>query len=312
MNRRRAMTVIVKAPRQMGKSSMLIRACHQAGQRGDRVAFLDFQKLNNSVLYNEKSFFKWFCQWIAQAFNVQNLIPKVNDVWDEYVGSVFAATDYMENHILPEIGEQRALLALDEIDRLFDVDYRSSFFRMLRNWHNNRASSSVWENLSLMMVLSTEPYLLIENLNESPFNVATSIILTDFSMDQMALLNEMHGYPLDDQELEELADLVGGHPFLVREALYEITANHCSPVKLMASATDENGPFADHLMHFSFLLSQDQQLADAMLQIIHGARLPSDTLITRLQSAGLVRVIDHVPAARCRLYRDYFARRLKA
>jgi hypothetical protein len=50
---------------------------------------------------------------------------------------------------------------------LVDTSFRLDFFSMLRSWHNSRANitTSIWKQLDLVLVTSTEPYQLIENLN---------------------------------------------------------------------------------------------------------------------------------------------------
>ena len=84
---------------------------------------------------------------------------------------------------------------MDEVESVFDSDFRSDFFSMLRSWHNNRAMTPIWKQLDLVLVTSTEPYQLIENLNQSPFNVGQVIELTDFPAEQVEDLNDRHGRP---------------------------------------------------------------------------------------------------------------------
>ena len=91
---------------------------------------------------------------------------------------------------------------------------------MLRSWHNSRASAPIWKQLDLALVTSTEPYQLIGNLNQSPFNVGTQIELMDFTLEQVADLNHRHGAPLHSDQIQECMVLFGGQPYLVRRALY--------------------------------------------------------------------------------------------
>ena len=77
----------------------------------------------------------------------------------------------------------------------FDPGFRSDFFGMLRSWHNKRAMSKLWRRFSQVLVISTEPYELIEDLNQSPFNVGQTLRLQDFTLAQVAELNGRHGSP---------------------------------------------------------------------------------------------------------------------
>jgi hypothetical protein len=72
------------------------------------------------------------------------------------------------------------------------------------------------------MVISTEPYLLIADPNQSPFNVGLKLSLEDFSMDQVRDLNQRHGAPVRESDIPELTALLGGHPYLTRKALYTV------------------------------------------------------------------------------------------
>ncbi|WP_318284169.1 AAA-like domain-containing protein [Brasilonema sennae] len=98
---------------------------------------------------------------------------------------------YLQRHILKGLGHP-LVLAMDEVDRVFDTKFRNDFFGMLRSWHNNRAIYPSLDKLDLVLVTSTEPYQLIDDLNQSPFNVGQIIELEDFTPEQVAQLNARH------------------------------------------------------------------------------------------------------------------------
>jgi hypothetical protein len=114
---------------------------------------------------------------------------------------------------------------MDEVDRVFDTNFRNDFFGMLRSWHNSRAIYSSLDTLDLVLVTSTEPYQLIDDLNQSPFNVGQIIELEDFTPEQVAELNRRHNFPFDANSLQQLLRLLGGHPYLVRKALYLVASD---------------------------------------------------------------------------------------
>ena len=76
------------------------------------------------------------------------------------------------------------VLAMDEVD---EHVRRRLPLRLLRHAarlaQQPRRPSSVWRQLDLALVTSTEPYQLIANLNQSPFNVGQVIELADFTPD---------------------------------------------------------------------------------------------------------------------------------
>ena len=111
------------------------------------------------------------------------------------------------------------------METIFETAFRDDFFGMLRSWHNSRATP-IWRQLDLVLVTSTEPYQLMGNLNQSPFNVGTQIELMDFTPEQVADLNHRHGSPLHPDQIPECMTLFGGQPYLVRRALY-LVASGC-------------------------------------------------------------------------------------
>ena len=297
----------------MGKSSLLMQAIDAAMKAGKQVVFLDFQLFDQDVLKSADTFYPQFCRSMAEQLGLPD---KVAEQWQGGSGNVRRCTRYMQDHILQAVGGP-LVLAMDEVDRMFDADYRSDFFSMLRNWHNNRALPMyrIWKQFDLALVTATEPYHLIANLNQSPFNVGEVLLLTDFDAAQVTDLNRRHGNVLTAEEERALMALLNGHPYLVRRALYLIARQQLSVAELFAQADGDNGPFGDHLRYHLFRIYDKQELAQGLLQVIRAGRCPDERIVRLLSAAGLVRRADervderkNVP--RCQLYADYFGRHL--
>lgn len=306
----RGSTLVIRAPRQMGKSSLMMRSIHHAQQAGKRVAYLDFQEFDSSILLDPDQFYRQFSRRIVRRLRLQNEVEDTASFWDPIEGPVMLCSDYMEEEILPALDGDKLVLAIDEVDRMFLSPFSSDFFGMLRSWHNRRSYGGVWRDLDLVLIISTEPYLLIDNPNQSPFNVGTEILLHDFTAEQVAELNQRHGSPLNTDEVAEFCDLIGGHPYLTREGLYQVATGRVTAADLLDENNIETGPFANHLAHFLFLLSEAPELQPAMRQVIGEHTTTSRDLAGRLQSAGLVQVTADGVYPRCRLYRVYFSRSL--
>jgi hypothetical protein len=154
---------------------------------------------------------------------------------------------------------------------------------------------------------STEPYQLIENLNQSPFNVGEVIALRDFKNEQVAALNQQHDAPLNDGGVKELVGLLNGHPYLTRKALFLIASERITGEDLLTTATDEHGPFGDHLRYHLFRLHGQSDLIAGFKQVLEQRRCADESIFWRLRGAGLVkRAQGNEVVARCRLYQDYF------
>ncbi|MBK7448822.1 MAG: AAA-like domain-containing protein [Anaerolineales bacterium] len=127
---------------------------------------------------------------------------RTEEFWKNPLGQVQKTTNYVTRHLFKELQELPLLLAMDEVERMFTSPFRSDFFSMLRSWHNNRARGGDWTRFNIALVTSTEPYQLIADLNQSPFNVGLVVELRDFTTDQVKDLNTRHGNPLNSQQIE--------------------------------------------------------------------------------------------------------------
>jgi serine/threonine protein kinase len=305
---RQGVTLTIKGPRQMGKSSLLMRTMAAAARSGKEVVFLDFQLFDKTALRDAETFYRQFCTWITDELDLDDA---VEEYWKRPLGHSQRCTRYVGRHLLKQV-ERPILLAMDEVERVFETEFRSDFFSMLRSWHNDRAIKPRWRNLDLALVTSTEPYQLIENLNQSPFNVGEVVALRDFTSDQVAALNEYHGSPLSDGSMDGFMDLLNGHPYLTRKALFLVASGRLTADELMESASDEHGPFGDHLRYHLFRLHGQSDLIDGLKQVIRDHRCPDESIFWRLRGAGLVRRSNTNVLPRCRLYNDYFKEHLDA
>ena len=301
---RQGVTITIKAPRQLGKSSLLVRTMQCAVAAGKTVALLDFKLLDRDTLESPEAFFRNLCHWITDELA---LTDKVDRFWEPRLGRVQRCTKYIKTHVLHAVGDS-LVLAMDEVDRMFDCPFRYDFFSMLRSWGESRRPGNEWKRLDLALVISTEPYLLIED-RRSPFNVGQVIELDDFTLDQVRDLNTRHGHPLSEAELTDLMSLIGGHPYLVRRALYLIASGQTDVETLIANAARDDGPFGDHLRRHLFRFRDKPDLRQAMAQIIARNTCSDDLLFFRLRGAGLARRAGSAVIPRYGLYATYFRER---
>lgn len=304
--RRPGGTIVIKAPRQMGKSSLLIRMVRAAIKENKRVAFLDFQLLDHKTMANADTFYRAFCILLTSELKLGN---RVDDWWSQSLPNPWNCTKYLKEYLLKDL-DAPLVIAIDETEHIFDTEFGADFFAMLRVWHNTRFEPAM-KQLGLALVTSTEPDLFIDQLDtRSPFNVGETIELTDFTDAQIAVLNRRHGSPLTRSELQQLSVLLGGHPYLVRQALYHITLQHISATELFSKAAEDRGPFGDHLRHYLFLLQGKPKLARGLLDVIRLQRCEDQHIFYRLRGAGLVRQEGRIIVPRCQLYASFFKERL--
>jgi len=303
--RQQGVTITIKGPRQVGKSSLLIRVKESAVEQGKRVVLLDFQQISKPILRNAELLLRHFCTLISYRMKLRN---RVVDYWSLPLDDIMRCTLYMEEYILEESGSP-LVLAMDEVDTIFDTDFRSDFFGMLRSWHNSRADIPAWKRLDLALVTSTEPYQFIDEVTQSPFNVGETIEPEDFTEEQVSDLVRRHG--LHQNLNQQLMALLSGHPYLVRRALYLLGSQRISSDDLFSNSTADRGPFGDHLRYHLFRLHDQPELTKGLLQIIRGNTCDDERVSFRLQSAGLVRRKSRkLVVPRCQLYAKYFREHL--
>lgn len=294
----------IKAPRQMGKTSLMARILHQAAQQGCRSVPLSLQLADARVFGDLDKFLRWLCASLCRRLQLPN---RLDEYWDGIFGSKYNCTVYFEEYLLPAIAGPLTL-GLDEVDRVFAYpEIASDFFGLLRAWHEEAKNRDIWKQLRLVVVHSTEVYIPL-NTNQSPFNVGLPVELPEFSNEQVATLAQLHGLDWHEGEVEQLTAMVGGHPYLIRLALYHIAHQDVTLAQLLAEAPTEVSLFRDHLYGHLWNLQQHPELAAAFRTLV-AATAPVQleaTALFKLHSLGLVRIEGNQVKLRCDLYRQYF------
>src|SRR5262245_43089900 len=302
--------VLVKGARQVGKTSLLARGLQQARVAGAKVVLTDLQKLNANQLTSLESFYLALAGMLADQLEL-GILP--GEVWHPHRGLSLNFERYVRREILGKVSSQ-LVWGLDEVDRLFTCNFGSEVFGLFRSWHNERSldPSGPWQRLTLVMAYATEAHLFISDMNQSPFNVGTRLLLGDFTIEQVTELNQRYGSPLrEPAEVERYFRLLGGHPYLVRCGLHEMVTHQLDLAALESQADQDQGPFGDHLRRVLVTLRQDTELCGITREILQGNPCPSPECFYRLRSAGLLMgnsVRDARP--RCLLYATYLEKHL--
>ena len=296
----------IRAPRQMGKTSLARRIFDHA--EGFCSVMITCQESDRSTLSDLDKFLRWFCTNLSLQLK---LTPALDDFWDEDVGSKMSCTLYVEGYIL-RLVDTPIVLAVDEASDLFEhPDIAQDFFTMLRSWHEYTKYDETWARLRLILVLSTENYLPL-NINQSPFNVGTEVALGAFSHEQVVTLGERHGLSLDPDAYDQLMVLLGGHPYLIRLALYHLAKGTVNWDQMLATAATDEGIFSDHLHRHLWNLQRYRDLGTAFQKVLDQGGLASLNQMQgfKLASMGVVTLQKNQVRVSCDLYQQYFSKRL--
>jgi hypothetical protein len=298
----------IKSPHKMGKTSLLQHILHQAREQGHQTAYLNFQSADSYFLTNLDQLLQWFCGEITNELNLED---RVADYWKQGMGSKQKCGNYFQRYLLAKITKPLTL-GLDEVDRVFPYpQVAQEFFGLLRAWHEKGKNEAAWKKLRLGICHCKEVYIPL-NINQSPFNVGLPIELPEFNHQQIVELVQKHQLNWSTTQIELLIEMVDGHPYLLRKALYEIARCYLTVDQFLQIAPTEEGIYGDHLRHHLINLTADANLEAAMKQVIASSnpvRLEAN-LAFKLRSRGLVKLRGNDVIPLCNLYRLYFKDRL--
>ncbi len=296
----------LKAPRRMGKSSLLARIINHANNNNCATVSLSFQLADTKFFQDLDRFLQWFCANISLNLKIEN---KVIDYWDDLFGSKISCKMYFEEHILPTL-DKPLVLGLDDVDRLFQYpDLADNFFGLLRAWHEEAKNKDIWKKLRLIVVHSAEVYIPLK-VNHSPFNVGIPITLPMFTPKQVQELAKIYNLNWSLEEGEKLMGLVGGNPYLLKLGLYNICLKNITLEELLLSDPYAfSSIYSDHLQRQLWTLQkQNSGVLKALEKVVFASNPIELDLVEsiKLQSFGLVHFQGREVFISCRLYQQYF------
>ena len=308
----------IQAAQKVGKTSLLYRILDQAEEKGYQAIYLNLDLVDNELLFDLDKFLKWFCITVTRKLKLAN---KLNDYWDpDFGGSKINCESYFEDYLLEEI-DRPLVLGLDDIDTIFDNEQArkhehsklvvQEFFSLLRAFHENSKHSRAWGKLRLVIAYSTEAYIPLD-INQSPFNVGLPVELPEFSAQQVEHLASQHSLEWSNEQVKQLMGLVGGHPYLIRLALYHASQNQVTIEAILSSAAKEFGFFGDYLRGILLELEGYPELIEALKALVNSEAPiwldPKQGF--KLHSLGLVNLKGNRVALSCNLYQQFFQRKL--
>ena len=305
----------IKAPKQLGKTLLMGWLLKEGEKQGYRTVSWNMLQPQEEEVKDLNRLLRSFCIFVSKRLLGSEGRKKVGEYWDENLGGNDNCTFYFEDCLLSQI-DSPLVLGLDNVDRIFPYrEVAADFLGLLRSWYEEANYNELWQKLRLVIAHSTEDYPKL-NFNNSPFNVGLPIELPEFDLEQVQELADRHGLAWSQREAEQLMAMVGGHPYLVREALAKMKGDREIALEdLLAEASSNAGIYHGYLRELQETLEQDGELAAAMKKVVatKAAKSPTrigDRLAFKLDSLGLVRKQGDEVEPRCNLYRLYFGNHL--
>ena len=304
----------IKSPLNMGKTSLMIRILAHARSQNYQTVTINFRLAEASLLYDLNKFLRWLMANITLQLGIESQLDRY---WDEDLGMKVSCTTYLQGYILEQLSEP-LVLALDEVNHLFEYPaIAQEFLSLVRFWHEETNNSPVWGRLRLIVVHSTDIYLPLD-INQSPLNVGLPVNLAEFNLEQMKDLASRHQFYQEVEDLDRaiasLMEMIGGYPYLARLAFYALSTENLSLEKLLAEAPTSSGIYRNHLQGHLSTLKKYPELARAYEQVIFADKPIQISAIDayKLESTGLIKLVNNTVFPSCQLYRFYFREYLEA
>ena len=214
--------------RQVGKSSLCVRAMKLLQERGTRVVALDL-----SVYGQHVSIEQWYFNMLTEIGEQLQCEEELFACWQSHshLGYLYRWVTAIQEILLAE-GASPAVLFVDELDAVQSLPFSADeFFAAIRECYNRRTRDPRFQNLTFCLVGVIRPERLIQNPLTTPFNIGRRIALNDFELEEILPLAQGLSGSLSARHalLRRVHHWTGGHPYLTQRLCAELAKSEASP-----------------------------------------------------------------------------------
>jgi hypothetical protein len=205
--------------RQMGKSSLRVRAMQRLQAEGITCAAIDLSAIGTADITPEQ----WYAGVIYSLVSSLNLYERFDlEIWwskRSLLPYVQRFSQFIEE-ILLKLISQKLVIFVDEIDSILSLNFnKDDFFAVLRNCYNKRAEHADYRRLTFTLIGTATPSDLIQDKGRNPFNIGRSIELSGFELHEaqplaLGLASKARN---PQRVLQAVLDWTGGQPFLTQK-----------------------------------------------------------------------------------------------
>ena len=310
----------VLTPRQMGKSSLMVRTAARLRAEGTAVVMLDLTAVGQHLTVEQ-----WYDGLLRLLGSQLGLEVALEGFWQAEcrLNPLLRFTTAIRQVVLRK-SSQPLVIFVDEIDIVRSLPFSTDeFFAAIRECYNRRPKDSEFERLTFCLLGVATPSDLIRDARLTPFNIGQRIELSDFTDREVAPLEQ--GLNADGRRGHKLLRRVfhwtSGHPYLTqrlcRSIAEDLTATsvrsvdrHCQELFLSSRARERD----DNLLFVRERLVKSDATPAALLTLylqILGRRQPvgdseRDPAVNGLRLSGVVRNAEGRLQIRNRIYKRVF------
>ncbi len=205
----------VLTSRQMGKSSLMVRAAERLRREGVAVAILDLTAIGQNVTPEQ-----WYDGLLGQIARQFNLDDELDDFWlaNTRLGPLQRWMRALREVVLTRLRD-RVVIFVDEIDAVRSLPFSTDeFFAGIRECYNRRTEDSDLTRLTFCLLGVATPSDLIRDTRTTPFNVGRRIELRDFTATEALSLSRGLRQPQATavKLLQRIDYWTAGHPYLTQ------------------------------------------------------------------------------------------------
>lgn len=307
--------VTIKGSKGVGKTSLLVRLFYLLQSKNSLVRSVDLNdvsELNNDTsLNNLEIFLKEFTNLIKRSFgkNINSSTKPFSHYWEEKIREDITigkiCTNYLNDYIFSNIDKPTYLL-IDGMDIVFNKPVQRDFEVLIRSWSQNQLGSprekGIWPNI---IITYSTLSCVIEGISSPLANCGIDVNLKEFNQEEVKILSSQYGLKLNEHEIYEIMDLLGGKPELIQTAFQHILKNKINIDKLLNNADKLDGPFREYLSHLC-PLKKMPQLINPFKRILDGEKMINPEIQFQLEKTGLIKIKDGAPVVACRLLENYY------
>ena len=266
----------VLTPRQMGKSSLMVRTVSLLRAEAVDAVVIDLTAIGLLVSPEQ-----WYRGLLTELSEQLNLEDEVSQLWERHAD--LAPTHRWQRalrDLLRIRGSRPIVVFIDEIDAVRSLPFRTDdFFAAIREIHNRRARDPELR-LTFCLLGVASPTDLIAAPALTPFNVGRRIELADFTEAEASRLAWGLGRPPDvaAKLLRRVLYWTGAHPYL--------TQRLCQAVALDERIAGNRD--VDRCCHKLFLSAQARDRDDNLIFVREHLLTEADTRTALLDHYGAV------------------------